>query len=128
MSEDAKRLRPDVMQVALLDEIAERLLSLEEMQRSQEPQGIVDVIQPPITVTDQKRQLKPTEGAWFSVSIINDGHEDVWAIINTIKSFQPHLIRAGETYPVAFNRPVIKDVLLYCDKDKTTQVRFIGVR
>ena len=125
--EGEKRVRADVFQAALLDEIAERLLSIEQMLGEEKPEGVVEPMEP-ITVTDVTRRVMAPIKPWFSVNIVNDGPNDVYAIVNSEKSFEWHRIPKGEPYKVDMKRPVIKDVLLKCESGENASVRVVGAR
>lgn len=114
------------MQVALLDEIAERLLALENLAKAEKPEGIVEPIEK-FTITERRTPLKLRK-SWFSVSIINDGPNDTFVIVNTQKSFDPHRMANGETYNVDMKHAVIEDLLFWCNHGETARVRIVGVR
>jgi len=125
--EEEKRVRADVLMAALLDEIAERLTTLEQFQREQRPEGVVEPIEP-ITVTDKVRRVVAPFKPWFNVEVVNNGPSDVWVIVNPEKSFDWHRVGAKETYRVPMGRPIIKDVLLKCELGETATVRLVGSR
>lgn len=126
MGLEEKAVRPEVMQLALLDEIAGRLLTLEKHFASTEAEGVVEPIEP-ITVTSTAKQIRPTK-PWFSVEIVNDGPDSVLAIINTLKSFDAHDVKKDETYKVEMGKPIIKDVYMKCNPGETAIVRLVGTR
>lgn len=125
--EDKKRVRPDILQAALLDEIAGRLLEIQDSMLEERPEGITEPIEP-VAVTDAQRFVLAPFEPWFSVMITNDGPDSVWAVVNSEKSITPHLIRIGEVYQVAVKTSILKDVLLYCNEHETASVRVVGVR
>ena len=129
--EQRKRLRSEVLQTALLDEIAERLLSLETHNKESTPEGMVDplvdltVTTTPVTVGPPYREAGKY---WFSVSVINDGPNYCWVVINTGKSStRPHKIANDETYEVTFTKALIYDLRLYTDEG-TAVLRITGTR
>ena len=126
-TEERKKVKPDVLQTALLDEIAERLLHVERMLAEEKPEGVVEPIEP-VSVTETLRRVKAPFKPWFSVSIVNDGPNDVYVIVNSEKSFEWHRVPVGETYKVDMKRPAIKDVLLKCEPGETASVRVVGSR
>lgn len=126
-NEQHSRVEPSVLQTALLDEIAERLLKLQQYEEEERAEGVTEPIEP-VAVTDARRRVEAHVKPWFSVSLANDGPDDVWAIVNTEKSFDAHRVRVGETYAVSMLRGVIKDVLLWCDAGETGSVRLVGSR
>jgi len=114
------------MTVALLDEIAERLLSLENLAKAEVPEGIVEPIEK-FTVTSERRRIDARK-PWFSISLINDGPHSVFAIVNSVKSFDEHEILIHETYTINVLVAKIVDVLLRCNVGETAHVRLVGVR
>lgn len=123
----SKRVDPQVASVFLLDEIAERLLTLEK-QLPVRPVGIVEPLTP-IKATITPRVIHPPyKKKWFSVSIVNDGPDDCWIVVNTEKSpAQPYFTRAGEAYEVDMGSGVIEDIRVYTDAG-TANLRIRGVR
>lgn len=126
-TEQRKRVKPEVLQAAILDEIAERLYSLEQMQKEEKAEGVVEPIEP-VAVTDEVRRVVAPFKPWFSVVIVNDGPDDVYAIVNSEKSFEWHQIPKGEPYKVDMKRAIIKDVLLKCESGENASVRVVGSR
>ena len=128
-----ERLAPPIETVTLLEiagimgnvlRVQQKMLKLEEQQT---PLGVTEPMEP-LTITSDRRHIEAHYGPWFSVLIDNDGPKDVWCIVNTEKSFDPHLVRVGRTYTVTMGRPLIKDVLLYCEAGETASVRVVGTR
>jgi hypothetical protein len=114
------------MSVALLNEIAERLMNLEKLAKATQPAGAVEPIEK-FRITDVRRHM-PLQKPWFSVSIINDGDDDVLCIVNTEKSFEEHRIHMNETYNINMVTAVIKDLLFWCDHGESATVRIVGTR
>jgi hypothetical protein len=115
------------MSVALLDEIAQRLMNLEKLAKATQPIGAVEPIEK-FVITDVRRHM-PLVKPWFSVSIINDDdHNDVFCIVNTEKSFEEHRILHNETYNIAMITAVIKDLLFWCNHGESAVVRIVGTR
>lgn len=127
--EQRKILDPSVLNTAILDEIAERLYKIEQHYKEETPEGIVEPLAT-LTVTTTPVVVEPPhEGKfWFSVSIINDGPNTCWVVVNTGKSStRPHPVVEDETYEVAFTKALIYDLRLYTDSG-TTSVRITGTR
>jgi hypothetical protein len=124
---ERKRLRSDVLQTALLDEIAERLYALQRFQEEERAEGIVEPIEP-ISVNEEPRRVVAPVKPWFSVNVVNDGPNDVYVMVNTEKSFDWHRVPKGESYRVDMKRGIIKDLLLKCEAGKTASVRVVGAR
>ena len=120
------RIESGPMGIALLNEIAERLMNLEKLAKATQPIGAVEPIEK-FRITDVRRHM-PLQKPWFSVSIVNDGDDDVFCIINTKESFEEHRILMGETYTINMVTPVIKDLLFWCNHGEHATVRIVGVR
>ena len=113
--------------IALLNEIAERLMNLENLAKATQPIGAVEPIEK-FRITDVRRHM-PLQKPWFSVSVINDDdHNDVFCIVNTEKSFEEHRIHALETYNINMVTAVIKDLLFWCNHGESATVRIVGTR
>ena len=119
----------DALNTALLDEIAQRLLNIEVHNKELSPEGIVEPLAIIIVTTANTIVEPPNLGnLWFSVSIINDGPDPCWVVINSGKSSTtPHRINDDETYEVRFIKPVIQDLMLSTDSG-TASVRITGTR
>lgn len=123
----SKRVNPEIAQVVLLDEIADRLLRLEKTLPIR-PEGIVEPLTPVKATTEAKVIHPPYKKNWFSLSIVNDGPEECWVIVNTEKSpAQPYLTRVGEEYSVSLGGPVIEDIRVYTESG-IANLRIKGVR
>ena len=126
MLADGEKVRPEVMQVALLDEIAERLLRVEKLLKAEVPEGAVEPIEK-FTISEVKTRIKPLK-SWFSMSLINDGPSSIFVIVNTEKSFEEHEVLVHETYNIDMRRALIVDILCWCNHGETSVVRIVGVR
>jgi len=125
-TESRKRVLAEPMTVALLNEIAERLMDIEKLAKATHPIGAVEPIEK-FRITDVRRHM-PLVNPWFSVSVINDGDDDVFCIVNTEKSFEEHRIHANETYTIGMITAVIKDLLFWCNHGEHATVRIVGTR
>lgn len=122
-----KRVNPEIAQVFLLDEIADRLLRLEKTLPVR-PEGIVEPLTPTRATIEAKVIHPPYKKKWFSVSVVNDGPEDCWIVVNTEKSpAQPYLTRVGEEYSVDMGNAVIEDIRVYTETG-SANLRIKGVR
>ena len=127
--EQRKRLRSEVLQTALLDEIAERLHAIELHNKELSPEGIVEPL-PILTITTNPVVVQPPQQGkhWFSLSAVNDGPQPCWIMVNTGKSStRPYQIQVDEVYEVAFIKPLIYDMRLYTDT-ATAVMRIKGAR
>jgi len=128
--EGTKRIQPSVMQVALLDEIAERLMKLQQHQEESRPEGIVEplhllTVSTRLTVVHPVDQRKP----WFSVTIVKLDEAELNVIINTEKSgTTPYVMGVDENvYDQHFSMPMIHDVMLSTNSG-TCRVKVRGSR
>lgn len=126
LNEGDKRLNPDIMSLALLDEIADTMFKVRTFMESQSPTGIVEPIEP-VTVTSTTKVVNPIK-PWFSVDIVNDGPNSVYVLVNPERSFDWHEVRAHETYRVEMGHAIITSVLLKCDPNLRATARLIGTR
>lgn len=125
-TESRKRVLAEPMAIGLLNEIAERLMNLEKLAQATQPIGAVEPIEK-FLITDVRRHM-PLQKPWFSVSVINDGDDDVLCIVNTEKSFEEHRIHKDETYNINMVTPVIKDLLFWCGHGEHATIRIVGAR
>ncbi len=127
--EQRKRLDPAVLQTALLDEIAERLMAIENHNKEMSPEGIVEPL-PILSVTINPQVVQPpNEGKhWFTVTIVNDGPQPCWVVVNTGKSStRPYQLQLDEIYEATFQKAVIYDIRLYTETG-VASVRIKGAR
>ncbi len=122
---------PRAMQVALLDEIAERLQGLQKVEgaiwrllHEQQPLGEVDPI--PTLQVNTIAQRVDADPPWFGVTVHNDGGIPVNLLINE-GTGTPHRIDPGESWPFSFSRPVIRYVTLFTNSGNSV-VRLVGMR
>lgn len=122
-----KRVNPDIAQVFLLDEIADRLMKLQK-QLPVRPEGIVEPLSPTHVTTTPRVIYPPFKRKWFALSIVNDGPDDCWIVVNTEKSpAQPYLTRVGESYEADLGSPAIEDIRVYTESG-TANLRIKGIR
>jgi len=124
-----KRLAPPIEVVTLLDIegiLAKMLRSMEESR----PEGIVEPLHP-LTVTTKPVVVTPPfkEKLWFGVTIVKEEPVELNIIINTEKSStSPYTMDVDEkVFDQYFNRPCIKDIMLWTSKDECT-VKIRGCR
>jgi hypothetical protein len=101
---------------------------MREIVKQTTPEGIVEPLHI-ITATITRRAITPPmHKPWFSVSVVNDGPDDCWVIVNSEKSStSPSLVRNGEPCEIDFGAPVIEDLVVWCDSG-TASLRIRGVR
>lgn len=126
-TEQQNRLDPAAMTVGLLREIGDRLLHLEKHFGEEHPEGIFEPVEP-IAVTEVVKVIKPLYKKWFSVTVINDGPDFAYALVNAEKNYEWHEIHSGETDTIDMHVGIISDVLLKCNHGETASVRMVGLR
>lgn len=127
MEMDKKRVDPAIIQTSLLQDIARLLSKNNKFLQEGRPEGVVEPIEP-IQVTNAQRYVKAPRKPWFSVIIVNDGPDDVYAKVNLPKSDEWHRVAVDETYTISMGWGIISDVMLQCDPGHTSSVRLVGTR
>ena len=129
-------IRADEAQVLLLDKLLEEIRNVKSELGEQKklileqiPEGIVEPLNI-VHVTDQRRVItSPMKKNWFSVSVVSDGPDPCWVIVNSEKSTtSPYLLRMNETTEVDMGTAKIVDVVCYCDSGQEASLRIRGVR
>lgn len=129
-------IRADEAQVLLLDKLLEEIRNVKselgeqkKLIMEQIPEGIVEPLNI-VHVTDQRRVItSPLKKNWFSVSVVSDGPDPCWVIVNSEKSAtSPYLLRMNETTEVDMGTAKIVDVVCYCDSGQEASLRIRGVR
>jgi len=121
-----KRLNPEVMSLALLDEIAERLKAVQETLAEERAEGIIEP-RGPLIVTDEGRSIIPPK-TWFSFVLLNDGPNTLYVLVNRDKNIDRHTMYNGESFRVDMHRARITDLFLRCDPGNRTTIRLVGTR
>lgn len=145
LKEGDKRIRPDILQTMLLDEIIGRLEAVEkfteqvkiiiayiaaEMERV--PEGLVYSIDKTITGSkiveyDIEKEVTAGHLLWFSCTIYNRGPDSLWVAINTTtKGFTK--IDESETFSVDFHSPKVKKLYFYSTTEGTCLATIVGER
>jgi len=135
LSADKKLIRSDEAQVLLLDKMLEEIRNVKaelgeqkKLIMTQIPEGIVDPLNIVNVTTNRRVVTPPMRKNWFSVSVVSDGPDPCWVIVNSGKSLtSPYLLRMGETFEVDMGTAKIEDLVFYCDVG-TAAIRVRGVR
>ena len=138
---EKKLMRSDEAMVLLLDKLVQKTEELKKEQietknelanqrqilNQQTPEGIVDPMD--VRVTIENRVITPPlNKVWFSVSVVNDGPDAVYIVVNSEKSnTNPYPLNKGETFEADFGCPKIHDLLMHCETG-TANLRVRGVR
>ena len=129
-------IRAEEAQVLLLDKLLEEIRNVKSELNDQKklimmqiPEGIVEPLNI-VHVTDQRRVIQPPmRKNWFSVSIVSDGPDPCWVIVNSEKSTtSPYLLRMNETTEVDMGTAKIMDLVCHCDGGQEASLRIRGVR
>lgn len=129
-------IRAEEAQVLLLDKLLEEIRNVKSELADQKklileqiPEGIVEPLNI-VHVTDQQRVIQPPmRKNWFSVSIVNDGPDPCWVIVNSEKSTtSPYLLRMNEPTEVEMGTAKIVDIVCHCDSGQEASLRIRGVR
>uniref|UniRef100_A0A6H1ZNB5 Uncharacterized protein n=1 Tax=viral metagenome TaxID=1070528 RepID=A0A6H1ZNB5_9ZZZZ len=133
------KIRPDIYQAMLLDDILHTLRDNSELLGDIVkkldaiiPEGILENIKD-LNITAEPVNLLVKTGlgsGWHSISITNDGVNNVYCAINSSRPFDkvPHKIKPSETYEVDFRAAKINLVHLYTDSGVTSTVRISAKR
>jgi hypothetical protein len=133
---EKKMIRADEAQVLLLDKLLEEIRNVKselgeqkKLIMEQIPEGIVEPLNI-VHVTSQQRVITPPmKKNWFSVSVVSDGPDPCWVIVNSEKSTtSPYLLRMNETTEVDMGTAKIVDIVCYCDSGQEASLRIRGVR
>ena len=113
-------LDPAIVQLQLLSKLV-------KYQKAMIQEGIVEELNPK-TVTNELVVVNPPirTKPWFSVTIINDGDNSVFANVNTEKSLESE-IKSGEMGGFNFSQALITNISLRTNTG-TCSVRVRGVR
>lgn len=125
--EQQKRIETGPMMVALLDEMAERLLSIQEKIKKQTPEGIIEPIAP-FTATGERTVIRPLfkDKFWFSITLVKETAVELHVIVNTGKSgTTAYTMGVDENvYDQDFSMALIRDVMVWTDgADCTVKIR-----
>ena len=141
MERRTEKLRnvPPELTFITLDEIAGRLADITELQkqilttlREQVPRGIPFEKEKTVTFASPWKcgfiDSKPHHLV-HRIEIINRGPDEVHALVEIKGEETPYeiTVEADEIIPVDVKRPAIKRVYFHVDKDKTADIKLIGL-
>ena len=135
-----KMIPADQAMVLLLDGMLQEIKSLSEQTKKiseqteenkrlimlQIPEGIIDPKN--VVATTTPSIIKPPfNKKWFSVSVVSDGPDDCYIVVNTEKSSTtPYLLLKHETFEIDLGAPRIVDLYIHCDSG-SANLRIRGV-
>lgn len=134
MSGHPKMIRADEATVLLLDKMLQEIRRVSDQTnqtaqliKQQIPEGIIDPKE--VTATTVELSIVPPQDKkWFSISIVVDGPNPCYVVVNTEKSStNPYLMQVHETFEVDLGVPKIVDALVWCASG-STNLRVRGVR
>ena len=135
MSEGKKLIRADEAQVRLLDKMLAEIRALaKDTRESAEkikqsiPEGIIEPLAQTHVTTARGIVHPPYGKRWFSVSVVNDGPDPCWIIVNSeLSTTSPYELHKDELFEVDLGCPKIVDLVHWCESGSAT-LRIRGVR
>ena len=133
---EQNRLKAEVLNAALLREIGDRLLWLQDHFKEATTEGFAEPREP-IVVTAAGVTVEPESKPWFSVTIWNDGQANVDVLVMSDASEEKwtrprttrwHTVLPTEVYGPVFTAGQIRYVMLRTAAGLTSTVRLVGVR
>jgi len=122
--EQQKRLEGVPLQIALLDEIAERLSRIEEKVR-QVPKGVLPIIVEVKDLCILNFLTNDPFSRLFSLTLYNDGPDPVYPGINIAQSVT--MLKPGEDLRIDLEYPGIERLYLSVARGKRALIRGFGV-
>jgi len=128
MSSDEKLIPADKAQVLLLDRLLQKIKEMTEEVKTHTPDGIIEPLAQ-THVTTARGTIHPPYGKrWFSISVVNDGPDPCWIIVNSeLSTTSPYELHKDEVFEVDLGCPKIVDLVHWCDSGSAT-LRIRGVR
>ncbi len=135
MSKKPEYIRTDEAQVLLLDKMLAEIRALAkdtkesaEIIRQSTPQGIIEPLAPIHVTTARGTVHPPYAKCWFSLSVVSDGPDPCWIIVNSeLSTTSPYELHKDEVFEVDLGCPKIVDLVHWCDIGTAT-LRIRGVR
>ena len=134
MSQPKKMIRSEEATVLLLDKMLQEIKRVSDQTnqslqliKQQIPEGIID--NKIVTATTKELSIvPPLDKCWFSISIVSDGPDPCFVVVNTEKSnTNPSLLNVNETFEIDLGVPKIVDALVWCAVG-SANLRVRGVR
>lgn len=122
-----ERIRGDILQAILTDEVAGRLADLHNLISQTIPQGIVQTLS--LSLSGRNLQQHKPDKPWFSFSLKNksDSSGTVYARVNR-ENADEHAIAPDDTWDVSMGAAKIEMIYLRTDDGQTASIILTGVR
>lgn len=122
--EEKKTIKGDIFQTVLMDEMARNVKELKDTIKDTIPEGIISSFIE--SINENPSEFRPRE-PWFSITVYNRGPNPVHVGVNVghgggIK------IAPGNSLPIDLKAAKIKFVTLWCDAQKTSEVKLIAIK
>jgi hypothetical protein len=140
---DEERVNPEVVNVALLYKIANRLEKIETLLSDQVPLGKILNIPNGLLITGDTliyflrglviypdtttRDIPSYRRALFDISVENEGPDDCSIVINPDETWGKRTINSGETYELDMKKAAIKEIKLSVAAGGSCTVQISGV-
>lgn len=128
LNEQRKRISPDVLQVALLDDLSFRVASLENVVR-----GYIQLIRPEGENIYEEIHVEGdvirryVSKPLFSLHVWNDGLNSVFLAINKKETKNYIKLNKDEDTSFKYDVPVIRLLYYYCNAGEEADIRLAGV-
>jgi hypothetical protein len=125
---EKKLIRADEAQVLLLDRMLQEIRRVASDIKQQIPAGIVEPLAPVHVTTARGVIHPPFRKPWFSVSVVNDGPDPCFIVVNSeLSTTSPYELFKDEVFEVDLGCPKIVDLVHWCETGSAT-LRVRGVR
>jgi len=118
------KITPEIFQIILLDEIAERLEDIAELLKREQVNGDIESFV--YTVTHNGVEIRVLSYKWVSMTILNDGTNDLY-VSNKLYS-QTAPLKQNESLRIRLTKKAIDKIWLWTDPGLTTIARVFALR
>ncbi|MDL1957031.1 MAG: hypothetical protein LWW95_08325 [Candidatus Desulfofervidus auxilii] len=118
------KITPEIFQIILLDEIAERLEDIAELLKREQVNGDIESFV--YNVTDSGVEIRVLSYKWVSMTILNDGTNDLY-VSNKLYS-QTAPLKQNESLRIRLTKKAIDKIWLWTDPGLTTIARVFALR
>jgi hypothetical protein len=114
-----------IVALDLLEEIADRLATLEELTRAEHPQGRAPMRTFSASGTDLV-EVRDSTHKWFSISVFNDGPDTVFIRVNNKLEDNPIELQNGEQTNIDMKTGIIEKLYFNCNEGESASGRIIS--